>query len=661
MRIFQYLPILICLLALTPALHSQQVPFLNHYSWNPRLFNPASQGTDGNGEITAVYRSQFQSIEANDRPNTYLFHADFSPWMPKRIGLAAQVIGDKAHLISRFQFSSFFGYHLLQTNQLNFSLGASASFFSQNIDFDGLRLSDVLDLAVFQGQHSTSRFDGGPGLAFEYRIENGSFFALDMAANQVFTSDIRIDKPANATRNGALYDIVPHYLANARIYVQGNGFAVEPNVAFRALGGDKPLKAGVFDLNLNGYFLKNNRLMVGTGLRTNEGGMHFQVGLKPTQTLQLIASAELHNALGPTYEFGASYFFGKIDKVEPGAPPIGISNQENLLEGAYREIDHLATNLKVEFDLLQNKQQLADAAIQTSVSSSDRRQQMQDADSCTVRLVETGDQLERLRQQLQTINIKRLQAEQTVRSATNQGGMAPPGTQGMLKAIQEKSADVQGAFDALTKTQQTLRQQCEALRSETNIANCIERGDAECIQELFRADLATVTNRPANMFPLRIFALPGAAAMTYHFPNDEETYLLPNEQRTLANHLVEQLRQLENQGVALDKLALVSELQEDRGTLGYRLGLTYGGELGDSSIPYALVDNESGVADHQNLFVAPGSRVSLETLAALKLVAWQQFLVSQGLPADRISLEIRYNHSGNIYREETKVVVRVRR
>ncbi len=49
-----------CLLA--AGLPAQQTAFLNQYSWNPRLFNPANQGGAEGGEIAVAYRSQFQEL-----------------------------------------------------------------------------------------------------------------------------------------------------------------------------------------------------------------------------------------------------------------------------------------------------------------------------------------------------------------------------------------------------------------------------------------------------------------------------------------------------------------------------------------------------------------------------------------------------------------------
>lgn len=656
---FQYLPIFIAFLSFNTLVQGQQIPFLNHYTWNPRLFNPAGQGLDNTGEITAVYRSQFQSLDAADRPNTYLFHADLSPWLPERIGLAAQVIGDKAHLISRFQFSGLFGYHLLRGPKLRFSLGAAASVLTQNIDFDGLRLSDILDLSVFEGQVNNTQFDGGPGLALEYHTPSGSFFALDMAATQLFTSDVRINGVPNNTRKGAIYDMVPHYLANARIHLKGNGFAIEPTLAFRALGGQRPLKTGVFDLNLNSYFLKDNRLMLGAGMRTNQGGWHFQLGIKPTNTLCILASAELHTALGTSYEFGASYTFGK--SVTPSAPSLSnLPTYENLLVEISQQVNTLSATLTSEADSLQKEQVATREAMVGAAATGNRKQQLIGADDCIVQLARNGSKLERIQQMAQSLEVLRLQAEQVVRRATSQGAMGDPATLQTLKTIQEHSLNVQERIQGLVKVRQELLRQCANLRPETSVAACLRSGDVSCMEEILNTELAAVQDRPGNMYPLRVFTASNAAVITYHFPNDEERYLLNKEQQALARHLVQEVRNLQGEGVTLDKILLVSELQEDRSTLDYRLSLQYSGELDSLPIPYSLVDGETGTTENQQLLISTGSRVSLESLSVLKLSAWRKFLTEQGIPANRIALEVRYNYASNIYREETKMILQVR-
>ncbi|MCB0530626.1 MAG: PorP/SprF family type IX secretion system membrane protein [Lewinellaceae bacterium] len=660
MRAFQYLPILVLLLFGLSSLQAQQTPFLNYYTWNPRLFNPAAQGFNQDGEITAVYRSQFQNLEAADRPNTYLFHADLSPWFNDRIGLAAQVIGDKAHILSRFQFSGFFGYHLIHNERIRLSLGAAAGVLNQNFDFEGLRLSDILDLSVFYGQAQTTQFDGGPGLAFEYRIPQGSYLALDIAATQLFSSDISIEG-ANAAQKGGLYDMIPHTLANLRFRYIGDGFAVEPNIAFRALSGARPLKRGIFDLNLNAYFLKENKLMVGGGLRTDQAGYHFQLGISPTTYLRLIASAELHSSLGTSYEFGASYIFNKPAKTpQVEAPKFDPSNSINLLEKLEQDVQELANQFDKQAAILRTDQNAGTATITAGAGSTDRNSKEIASDSCTNQLSRASQSLEMLRQTASSIDVKRLQAEQQVRNVTNEGASVSAASLASLQAIKAQSAAVNSALETLSNAQNRLVQQCEALRPPVDEYSCIRDGDVNCISDLFTDALNAVPDKPADLYPIRTFVVPGAAAITYHFPDDAESYQLPPGQAALANHLIARIRQLEKQGTALDRIALSTELQEDQYTLGYRLSSNYRGELGNGPVNYSLVNNENGETSNQVLNILAGNPISLEVLAVLKLMALKKQLVAGGIPPEKISLEIRYNHTANIYREETKMVLRLR-
>lgn len=661
MRTYPYLPILLFLLALLNEAAAQQVPFLNQYAWNPRLFNPAAQGIGGEGQVTAAYRTQFHQLDAAVRPVTYLVHADLSPLLHERIGVAVQAMGDQTHLLRRFQFSGFFGYHLVQTTRMRFSLGAIAGVYNQNLDLTGRRVGDVLDLATFRDEVNGTRFDGGPGLSFEYRLRNGSALALDAAATQVFSSEIPIPDAGNPA---AAYTLVPHLLTNLRYRHQGAGFAVEPTVAFRALAGDQALRAGIFDLNLNAYFLKNDLLMAGIGLRTDQSGLRFQLGVAPVPAARLVASAEWHAALGTTFEVGASYAWTK--KVREPAPPkpqaplavVTPPPAENLVESEYREVQALAQALETAQAAVRERQ----AAAERFAATAGRTPQQQNAaaDSCAAQLARAEAELRQVRHTTDALQVKRLQAEQTVRTATSRGAVVSDETRTTLSAIGEQSAEAQTQLETLQSTQKRLAERCANVRPRRDEAACIRIGDGDCVQELFDAALRQTPGLPDNLFPLRTFAFPGAAAVTYHFPDDREAYSLSPELSALTRHIAAQTKQIEQQGIRLENIVLVTELQEDKTTLAYQPGLIYDGSLGSMPVSYALVDNVTAATTTQNPAFAVGTPLSLEAIAVLKVEALRANLVRSGIPAGRISQQVRYNHSDNLYREETKVVVKFR-
>jgi hypothetical protein len=550
---------------------------------------------------------------------------------------------------------------LIKTAHLRFSLGAAAGIRTQRLDFTGRRVADVLDLAVFNEEINATRFDGGPGLALEYQTSSGSVFALDATAAQIFSSDIRIQGAGNAA---ATYDLVPHLLLNARYRYQGTGFALEPTIAFRALAGGYSLQSGLFDANLNAYFLKRDLLMAGVGLRTDQGGVRFQLGVRPTPSIRLLASAELHSALGTTFEVGASYFFGK-NRPEPApepafAPPIAPAPSENLVQTEYDEIRALAQMVEQAAANVRDRQSTIGTAIVNNASMRDLQKQTAAADSCAALLTQAETDIRQIRQNANGIKVKRLQADQVVRNATARGAQISDETRATLLAISELTAEATGQLSELEMEQKNLLEKCGALRPQRNEAGCIRANDADCVQELFAASLRQTLGLPANLFPLRTFVAQEAAAITYHYADDDESYSISPELLALARHITAQIRQVEQQGARLDQINLFTELQEDKNTLGYQLGLQYDGLLGNNPIAYSLVDNETGASVSQSLSLTAGSPVNLETLGALKVAALRAFLIRQGIAASRITLQVRFNHTENIYREETKIMVKFR-
>lgn len=645
MRIFTLLPILL-LWTLAWGLQAQQTPYLSHYGWNPRLFNPAAQGSGNTGELALIYRNQFSQLDASVRPNTYLVHADISSFLNDRIGLAVQLLGDKSHLLNRFQIGGFFSYHLIQNDRLRLSLGAFLGYINQNFDFNGVRVSDLQDISLFDNRVNAGRLDGGPGLAFEYRLPGGSFFALDAAASQLFSSDIRIRESGATT--GAVYDLVPHVLANGRFRFQLAGLSLEPNVIFRAIGGDRSLPAGVFDFNLNTYFLKDNRLMVGGGIRTGTGGFHLQVGVAPARNTRINLSGELHPSLGATFEVGASYTFDR-NREKP-----------NLVQGPYQKAKEIANGFNFRVSSIKTEQDAIGNAITGSAGMTNLRQRTTASDQCAALLAQTERSIQEVRSTIGLLEAQYREAEKIVRNAEVEARDISEDTRNDLTAIAALQTAAENELNALLARQLDLSQKCTALRPEINELNCIRSGDAACIEELFAARLQQQSGNPAELFPLQINASAGSVSLGYRFPNDEEAYTLPPAVRNLATNLATQVNELAQQGIRLEAIQLITELQEDESTLQYNPGTTYAGDLENELPVYALIDNKTGARSERQVSADVFTQLSLEQIGALKLASLKSYLVKMGIPADKISLTLRYNHPENTYREETRIVLRLR-
>ncbi len=632
-------------------LPAQQMPYFNQYQWMSRLFNPAAQGFDGQGQITAAYQQQFLQLEADVRPHTYLLHVDLSSWMPERVGFGLQLGTDRVHLLRQTQGSGFFSYRLVESDRWRLALGLSASVCSYRFDLNASRLNDAADLSLLQGAVNRMRFDGGPGLALEYRTGN-HVFALDAAANQLFTGQINL---AEESGSRLLYRTISHLKVNARYRYQGAAFALEPLLMIRAAPN---AMRGAFDVQVNAYFLEEDRLMVGAGLRSNGGGLRGVVGFAPFSVLRLVACAELHRALGASYELGLSIALRRFAGAPPEvfAPPAPV----NLVHAEQEAAAVLAQSFEFSATLLQQRYEEIAALLQRVDVDPSPKNQTIAADSCALLLAQGESELQQMRQALQALTLKERQAQTNIQLALNDGAVLSAETREAMRTIEVLALAAREQLGALTATYRQLSERCRALRTQRDEAACVRIGDGECIQALFQQALRQTPGLSEGLFSVRTFTFPGAVAITYHFPDDDDSYALEGSELALAQHVARQVRRMSEQGLFLDNITLVTELQEDRSTLTYEPGAVYDGTFGNQPLTYQLVDNETAAVLTQTQSLASGAALNLETLAALKMAAWKAFFLHEGIPETRILLQVRYNHAENSYREETKVIVKLR-
>jgi len=643
-----------CLLWYAASSQAQQMPSFYQYQWLPRLFNPAAQGADGQGQLTAAYRLQFQQLAADVRPNTYVLHADLSSLMPERIGVAVQAGTDRAHLLRQTQMSGFFAYQLLDTERWRLSLGLSASIRSYRFDLNAKQLGDAADLSLFQGIEHRLRFDGGPGMALEYRLPNRSVFFVDAAAAQLFTSAIDVSDDGNSS---LLYRTAPHALVNFRYRHQARALAVEPALLVQLV--PQAMK-GAFTANVNAYFFPEDRLMVGAGWRSHGAGLRFVLGFSPVPVLRLTACSEWHRALGTTYEFGASIAIARRRPAfEPSAQPPS-AEPVNLLRVEQEAVQALRQAFELSATFLEQRQQTLTALLVQVESAPEPSRQIATADSCRLLLAQSEVELQQMDQILQALQLKQQQARQVLRKMETEGLDPSEETRAALLRIDEQVAAATGRTETLKTAHRRLDERCSTVRPQRDEATYIRMGDGDGLQALLSQQLRQTPGLPRNLLPLRVFAFPGAVAVTYHFPDDDEDYRLGADKAALARHVLQQIHRLQAQGLVLENFTLVTELQEDRSTLTYEPGVEYDGFLGDMPLVYALVDSETAAVLTQAPALAVGASLNLETLSALKLAAWKKAFIQAGVPAERIFLQVRYNHSDNAYRQETKLVMKWR-
>lgn len=387
--------------------------------------------------------------------------------------------------------------------------------------------------------------------------------------------------------------------------------------------------------------------MVGAGARTGTNGFHLQVGVAPSVDTRINFSGELHPSLGTTFEIGAAYTFNRR-KENPG-----------LLQNPYKEAKALSNGLDFRLSSVKTQQDAIGNAIASSATVENIRQRSMASDQCAALLEQTEREIGNMRPTVDALEAKRLEAEKIIRNAEIQSEKISEESLNNLTAIVELKQQAVRNLDELAARQRDLLQKCTALKPVINELSCIRGGDDACVRELFANRLQNMPGNPDNLFPLQTNTTPGRANLTLRFPNDDEAYALTTGIRNLATNVSTLLDEIKQQGLRLDGIDLITELQEDESTIDYKPGLLYAGDLENDLADYTLIDNKSGKRANRQLTPDPFTELTLEQIGALKLATLRSYLIKLGIPANRISITVRFNHPENIYREETRMVVKV--
>lgn len=610
-------------------LAAQQVPLLNYYQFDATVINPASLG---DGYLGGIYRQQFSDLPAEVAPTTYQIQADISPLLGKlqdRIGLGVNLIGDEVHIFNRHTFSGNFAYHLIPEGAHRVSLGVTAGFQQERIEFDDASLNDPNDLAAFEGRQTKMVFNGGLGLSYQYLIDNGSALEFDLILPQLFTPDISHEK-------GAITNLLPHVLANIGYRIKLRRFSVVPIVSYRELLGNDGLKAGNYAFLVKAYFLQD-KLWAGAAYRPNANSYAFNIGVQPVEKVKLFAGLESHPALGRTSEFGAFY---KLSKSAKGSKTF---EQEELL------LQHYSVRANRSNEKIQNiiRQDFPTSRFESIRAIMDQIHEGKISDEKTGEtLADARKQLDQAQLDIATIKKERAKIEAfrfSADSLLQQLALQYVEVNNQKKYVQriskayEQSGTVIKApiqeYDQLAADFKLMEKQYQELPPIQYYFN-----QPEIVQQHYQQSLDELLIQPPNMAPVQVEKRSSQLWLQYAFPNSLLEYDLStpemNDVRLFMEYIAGQISNIQEETIQkVSKVQLTVQLRFDEAILSTLQGGSYNGELGPNLlVNYRFEDNkqENPLKDNRTLNIQ-AKDIDLKELAVLKLHAMKQHLNAKGV------------------------------
>ncbi len=632
---------------------AQQTPYLHSFSLNPHLFNPAAQGLDGGG-VGIAYRSEFSDLDlADDRPTTYLLNADFSPLINDRIGLGILLMADQVGVIERQHFAGMFGYHLIPSdNEVRFSLGVIAGGMVQKFDFGERRVNDPNDLLLLTGSPSQTKFDGGVGASGGYTLADGSELHFDLLLPQLFTSDIDFQNEAS-TATGS-YDVLPHVLASLGFRYQGEGFAIDPTIVYRESMGGKNQKAANFDFNLIGHFLENDLLTAGAGIRTDKGGLHFMLGVKPLDNLQVLGAFDLHSELGNSFEINLNYTFGKKDPPPTTADEIAIDKSMMEAKDAYDAAFKLSSGVWDKVAIAKSNLREAKDASSASVKQAKM-------DKASQYLATSEGVLKEIKAEVDKAQNALKNADDAFANSINTNGRRPKNAKSIeqIRADYHRTRDIHSELSSQTRQ---LRAQLEAIPATADLAQWIEDGNTDNIRQYYTDALKDLDKKPEELRVSLVHALGADVHIEYMYRDEVEEYSLDQRfmynSKVFANHLFDKIKELQAKGLKIKSIRLIADVQYSASGAKFGIGKSYAGEFGNSANINYLQNGTFG----NPIKIQAGQSITFWDMVGLKLLGMQRHLTRQtGVPSTNTQLEINTSTSAITYPLRMRVDVIVQK
>lgn len=637
-------------------LFGQQMPYFSAYTFQPKFYNPAAQGGASGGGVAVAYRSQFADLPTGSRPVSYLLQADISPLLGDRIGLGIMAMQDEVHITKRTNVTAFFGYHLFPVNgDFNLSLGVMAGLLNQRLDLATATVNNPFDLTLMQAAESKSQFDGGFGLQARF-----AGLQLDVTLPQLFTSNLEY---APAGEVGTVrFDVFPHLFTSLRYRFQGEGFAVEPGIVYREVF-TKALKAGNFDFGLRAYFLDDDRIMVGAGYRTDEGGLQFSAGVRPVPQLLLFGAYETHDALGSSFEAGVQYAFGRssatpaddtrtTDTPKPPKPPKAPKPQK------LPKFDQTAETM-----LAQYKTTAENARQKAAKDAVAAREKIEIARYALNEAKNTNSHKTR---QTKIANAEKYfpEIEAIGAGVSIEAGKAVATQKSADSLVQQVAARKQKVHNendlALIRTASS-----EAARNDTDVRAkfaelkilrsslpaLLDINDPGTIQNYLVAELGALPNKPED-----VKVVPGAPnSIAVQYADAEEAYKSSAKIKLLADWLGARVQELKAEGLVFESARLSAEILYNN--VETRTDAKYASDYGQ---PFKTTYKLNGKDKTAN--IKKDAALTLETLAVLKLHDLKRYLSAKiGVPEDKITLELTAPNPKNDYQQVTRIAVNYRK
>ena len=186
------------------AVRAQQIPLYSTYYFNKFLVNPAFTGFDNEYRFFGFYRAQWTGIPGAPVTRGGSFEGSF--WKD-RIGAGLSVVNDNTDIVKRINAQLSYAQKIRFAKDHQITIGLSGGVFDTRIDFDKVKVTDIVDQTVLSNSQSKVTFDISVGLSYSWKK-----LTIGFAIPQVLNTSARYTSNLAESK----FQLKRHYVATAQ-------------------------------------------------------------------------------------------------------------------------------------------------------------------------------------------------------------------------------------------------------------------------------------------------------------------------------------------------------------------------------------------------------------------------------------------------------------
>lgn len=236
-------------------IYAQQDPQFTQYMYNTNIINPAYAGTQGDANITTLYRAQWVGLDG--APETQTFNLN-TPLLLRQRGLTEQGLGLGLSFVndnigpSSEQFLAVdFSYRIQTSENTSLSFGLKAGGNLLNVDFTQLQIFDPTEETF--AQNIESRFTPNIGAGIYYYSER--WYTGASVPNLLETEHYDDIQQSTAKERQTFY------------FIGGYVFEMSPDFLFKPAFLTRITSGAPASVDLSANFIYRNQLTLGASYR----------------------------------------------------------------------------------------------------------------------------------------------------------------------------------------------------------------------------------------------------------------------------------------------------------------------------------------------------------------------------------------------------------